>query len=167
MNHLQFFVASLIYPKQLAATRALSIGKVMQYAFILILLLTVFSFSEFIGGIDSEVLNSDELEEYLADIKWLINPFAFLLIFLMMSALTFLRISIYAAVGLLFARLLKRRGEYRQIWRTATYTITWATILSIVAELFEWSGALFTQLGILISVVFLYIAISSYPKLKK
>ncbi|UZM98352.1 hypothetical protein OL548_27195 [Lysinibacillus sp. MHQ-1] len=29
---------------------------------------------------------------------------------------------------------MKRRGEYRHIWRTTTFAITWATLLSMLAE---------------------------------
>ncbi len=49
MKHSQLFIDSLINPKKLAAYRILSIGKVIQYVFILITLVTAFSFGQFIN----------------------------------------------------------------------------------------------------------------------
>ncbi len=167
MNHLQFFIASLFTPKKLANTRMLSIGKVIQYAFLLITVLTIFSFLQFLFDLDSDTFNAAGLEEYVADIKWIIYPIGLLFIFILTAVLTFARISIYAAVGLLFVRMVGRRGEYRQIWRTATYAITWAILLSIIAELFHLPGTLWTMIGIIITVLFLWIAIQYYPKQRK
>lgn len=167
MKHSQLFIDSLINPKKLAAYRILSIGKVIQYVFILITLFTVFSFGQFTTGVNEGLFNIDGLTEYMADIQWLLYPFAFIFLFVINSLLIFAQISLYALVGLFFIKAMQRRGEYRQIWRTSAFAITWATLLSIIFEIFQLSSNWVTLIGIFITMGILIIALTKYPKLQK
>ena len=167
MKHSQLFIDSLINPKKLAAYRILSIGKVIQYVFILITFATAFSFGQFTTGVSEDLFNIDGLTDYIADIQWLLYPFAFIFLFVMTSLLIFGQISLYALVGLFILKAMQRRGEYRQIWRTTALAITWATLLSIVFEIFQLSSDWLTLIGVFITMGILMIALTKYPKLQK
>ncbi|MGM9951681.1 MAG: DUF1189 family protein [Lysinibacillus sp.] len=167
MKHSQLFIDSLINPKKLAAYRILSIGKVIQYVFLLITAVTFFSFGQFTAGFTEDIFNIDGLVDYLANIQWLLYPFAFLFLFIMTSILIFARISLYALAGYLVLGAMKRRGDYRHVWRTSAFAITWATLLSIVSSAFEISDAWTMVLGIFITMTFIIIALTKYPKQPK
>lgn len=167
MKHSQLFIDSLINPKKLAAYRIMSIGRVIQYVFLLITVVTVFSFGQFTTGFSEDIFNIDGVADYLADIQWLLYPFAFVFLFIMTSLLIFARISLYALAGYTLLNVMKRRGEYRHIWRTSAFAITWATLLSIVFSFFRFSDVWTTMIGIFITVFFIIIALTKYPKQPK
>lgn len=167
MNHSQLFIDSLINPKKLAAYRIMPIGKIIQYVFLLITAVTVFSFGQFTTGFSEDIFNIDGVADYLADIQWLLYPFAFIFLFIMTSLLIFARISLYALAGYVLAGAMKRRGEYRHIWRTSAFAITWATLLSIIFSFFQVSDGWTTMIGIFITMSFIIIALTKYPKQPK
>ena len=103
----------------------------------------------------------------MANIQWLLYPFAFIFLFVMTSLLIFAQISLYALVGLFIIKGMQRRGEYRQIWRTTAFAITWATLLSILFEIFRLSSDWLTLIGVFITMGILMIALTKYPKLQK
>ncbi len=167
VKHSQLFIDSLIHPKKLAAYRLLSIGKIIQYVFLLIGLITIFSFIEFLTGVSENTLDLVGLTEYVKDIQWLLYPFAFLLLTLTSTVLLFIRISFYAFVGMILLKILKRRGEYRHMWRTAALAITWSTLLTIVFSIVNFSGTFSTIIGILVTIFILSLASTKYPKILK
>ena len=164
MKHSQLFIDSLINPKKQAAYRILSIGKVIQYVFLLVTVVTVFSFGQFTAGFTEDIFNIEGVADYLADIQWLLYPFAFLFLFIMTSLLIFAQISLYALAGYLVLGAMKRRGEYRHVWRTSAFAITWATLLSIVLDFFQFSSPWMRLLDIFITMTFIIIALTKYPK---
>ena len=167
MKHSQLFIDSLINPKKLAAYRILSIGKVIQYVFILVTLATAFSFGQFTTGVSEDLFNMDGLTNYIADIQWLLYPFAFIFLFVMTSLLIFAQISLYSLAGLFLVKGMQRRGEYRQIWRTTAFAITWSTLLSILFKIFQLSSNWVILIGVFITMGILIIALTKYPKLQK
>lgn len=167
MKHSQLFIDSLINPKKLAAYRILPIGKVIQYVFLLITFLTLFSFGRFTTGVTDDLFNMEGLTDYIDDIKWILYPMAFIFLFVMNSLIIFLRISLYAFAGFYLMKSMNRRGEYRQMWRTAAFASTWATILSIVFTIFQLSSSVSTLIGVFITMALLIVAITKYPKQPK
>lgn len=167
IKHSQLFIDSLIHPKKLAAYRMLPIGKVIQYVFILVTVVTCFSFGQFISGVSPNTLHMEGLTEYIKDIKWLLYPFAFLLLFVITTLIIFIRISLYALAALLFIYVLKKRGEYRYLWRTSAFAVTWSTILSIILAFTSITGTAVTLLSLAITLIFLWLAVSKYPSLVK
>lgn len=165
VKHSQLFIHSLFQPKKLAAYRLLTIGKVIQYVFILITIVTTFSFIQFLMGVSETALQFEELQQYVKDIQWLLYPFAFLLLFLTTTILLFVKISIYAFVGILILKIFKRRGEYRQIWRTSAFAITWSTLLSILFSFTSISSLVGSSVNSIITIILLIIAATKYPKL--
>lgn len=167
VKHYELLLHSLFFPKKLATYRLLSIGKVIQYVFILITIITIFSFIQFLTGIEESAYSIQQLQEYIKDIKWLLYPFAFLVLYVTSTTVVFIRISIYALVGVGLLKILKRRGEYRHMWRTSSFAITWSTILSILSPYFSIPQFIETVISIVITLILLTIAAKNYPKISK
>lgn len=167
ISHMQLLIDSLSNPKKLGAYRILSIGKVMQYAFLLIALLTAFSFGQFVQTGADAVFSYDAIEQYASDIKWLVYPIAVLFLFVMSTAIYFVKVSLYALAGQFLVKPMKRRGEYRQVWRTAVFASTWATLFSLFGSLLPISPTIITLLSILLTMTFMIIALSKYPLEKR
>lgn len=150
-------------PKKQAAVRILSIGKMMRFVFLFILLLTIAAFIEFVIGLNSVSGDLEGLLVYIEEIEWLLYPLAFILLFVSTTLYHFIKISLFAWVGMAILNARKRRGEYRHLWRTAALGVTFPTILSFTAGFFtesEWVPLLIS----LLTLVYLYLAIKYYPK---
>ena len=61
VNLYQLFKASLMEPKKQAAVRIMTIGKIMQFIFVFVALLTVASFVEWILGLGDTTSSIDGL----------------------------------------------------------------------------------------------------------
>ncbi|KOY80875.1 DUF1189 family protein [Lysinibacillus sp. FSL H8-0500] len=167
MKHSQLFIDSLIHPKKLAAYRLLPIGKVIQYTFLLITIVTVFSLGRFAAGMSVDTFDMSSfngLTEYIEGIKWLLYPFTFLMLFVVTTLLIFAQIAIYALAGLFILKIMKRRGEYRHIWRTTTFAITWATLLSMLADYLPIHNAIISVISLFLTIILLIVAFTKYPK---
>lgn len=167
MSLFQLFTDSLTNPKKLASYRVLSVGKVLQYTFLFITLLTVFSFGQFIGSVTTKFEQSPDFLVHIENNKWIIYPFGFILLFITMTSIQFLKISIYAFVGLLLLKSMNRRGEYRHLWRTAAFAITWSTVISILFTLLALPDGAATLIGLFMTMLFIIMAIRHYPKLAR
>lgn len=166
VKHSQLFIDSLIHPKKLAGYRMLSIGKVIQYVFILTSLLTIFSFIEFVTGMtNANTFEIEGLTQYIEDIEWLLYPSALVVLFLTSTTLVFIQISIFALIGFGFLKLMKRRGEYRHMWRSSSLAITWNTLVSILFPFLPVHNLVGTIIGIGITLILLIIATKKYPKM--
>ncbi|HWK23914.1 MAG TPA: DUF1189 family protein [Ureibacillus sp.] len=167
VKHSKIFIDSLIHPKKLAAYRLLTIGKTIQYVFLLIAVITIYSFIQFLTGVSTSSYNIQGLTDYVEDIQWLLYPFAFLLLTLTTTILLFIKISIYAFIGVVLIKVLQRRGEYRHMWRTAALAITWSTLLTVLFSILNISSSVSTLIGILITTILLIIASTKYPKISR
>jgi hypothetical protein len=165
VKHSQILIDSLMHPKKLAAYRLLTIGKTIQYVFILVAVVTIFSFIQFLTGVSETSYNIEGLTEYVENIQWLLYPFAFILLTITSTILLFVRISIYAFVGVVLLKIFNRRGEYRHMWRTAALAITWSTFLTILFSIVGLSSTLSSLIGILITIVVLTLASKKYPRM--
>lgn len=164
MNIYQLLKASLMEPKKQAAVRILSIGKMMRFVFLFILLLTIVAFIEFVTGLNSVSGDLEGLLVYIEEIEWLLYPLAFILLFVSTTLYHFIKISLFAWIGMAILNARKRRGEYRHLWRTAALSVTFPTILSFAIGLItenEWLPLLIS----LLTLVYLYMAIKYYPKM--
>lgn len=163
ITHWQLLKDALLYPKKHAAYRLLPIGKIIQYIFLLSTIITIISFIQFVLGF-SEI---EGLQQYIGEIKWLLYPLSLLFLVTMNTALLFIRISIYAAIGILIIHLLHRRGEYRMLWRTATFSMTCGFLVSAILSFFNITSLWVSFSSALITLLYLYIAIQKYPKQPK
>jgi len=163
VNLYQIFKASLHSPKKIAAFRLIPIGKVMQYIFSYIFIMSVISFILFMNGISDQQTSMEGLLEYFSEIQWLLYPFAFIFLFVLNTLLIFVQISIFAYIGTIILYLSKRKGEYRHIWRTTLFASTVPMLLSILATFLQWTSS-YVQVAIyLITFVYLVLATKYYP----
>lgn len=163
MNLYQIFKASLHSPKKIAAFRLIPIGKVMQYIFSYIFIMSLISFVFFTSGISDQQTNMEGLLEYFSKIQWLLYPFAFVFLFVFNTLIIFVQISILAYIGKGILYLRKRKGEYRHIWRTTLFASTVPMLLSILAALLQWTSN-YIQIAIyVITFVYILFATKYYP----
>lgn len=163
MNLFQLFKASLMEPKKQAAVRILSIGKIMRFVFALILFMTVISFAELAMGLNTTTSDVEGLLEFVREIEWLLYPFAFIFLFVSTTLYHFIKISLFALIGLGFVALKKRKGEYRHLWRTASLAVTVPTLLTFALSFFG-VGLWVSVLLSLLTVLYLHLATNYYPK---
>jgi len=163
MSFIQLFFASLHEPKKMAAFRLLSIGKVIQYIFIFITLITFISFIQFVFGIKNQSSSIVGLVEYIEGMEWILYPFAFILQFVMSTLFVFSRISILAIIGFYLLKWLKRRGDYRHVWRTTAFAYTVPTIISFILLFLGMGDTIIFVITHSISFIYLYLAVNYYP----
>ncbi|HLG28040.1 MAG TPA: DUF1189 family protein [Paenisporosarcina sp.] len=160
----QLFIASISIPKKIAAFRLLPIGKVLQYVFFFVVILSLLSFVHFITGFKNDSSSIEGLLDYVENMEWILYPFAFIVQFIMTTLLLFVRISLMAFAGMFILKLLKRRGEYRHVWRTTAFAYTTPTVLSILFLYLGLSDGWIFIVTTLICVVYLALALKYYPQ---
>ncbi|MFJ8063010.1 DUF1189 family protein [Psychrobacillus sp. NPDC096426] len=163
MKLYQILKGSLQSPKKIAAFRLIPIGKVMQYIFSYILIMTIISFIFFMNGISEQQSSMEGLLEYFSKIQWLLYPFAFIFLFVFNTLLIFVQISILAYIGSGILYVRKRKGEYRHIWRTTLFASTVPMILSILATLLQWTSSYIQVAIYVITLLYLILATKYYP----
>ncbi|TWT09118.1 DUF1189 family protein [Planomicrobium sp. CPCC 101079] len=163
MNLFQLFKASIMEPKKQAAVRILTIGKILQYVFLIVLLMALVSFAELAFGLDEVTNGVDGLLQYIEEIEWLLYPFAFVFLFVTTTIYHFVKISFFAFIALGLLNIKKRRGEYRHVWRTAALSVTAPTLVSFTISFFT-TNAWLTSAISLFTILYLYLAIGYYPK---
>ncbi|MGV3464830.1 MAG: DUF1189 domain-containing protein [Heyndrickxia sp.] len=109
----------------------------------------------------------DSFINSLKGVMWIAVPIIFLFYYLFVSALGFIKISIFAGIGSLFAQTLNRKLSYRQGWRLAAHSITLSTIFFMLMDFLNTGvpGGMF--LDWFVSLLFLYLTIREIPKSKK
>ena len=131
------------------------------------MLFTVISFIRYIIGDAALFEASPELLEQGKLIGGLIYPIAFILQLVISTFYIFLRISVFAYVGVVLLRLMKRRGEYRFMWNTAAIAITVPILVTIVLDFFPVISDYSMMITSLIHVGYIAAAAKYYPKLAK
>ncbi|MFC6039873.1 DUF1189 family protein [Paenisporosarcina macmurdoensis] len=164
MTLTQLFIASISNPKKIAAFRLLPIGKVLQYVFLFVGILSLLSFVHFITGFKNDSSSIEGLLDYVENMEWILYPFAFIVQFIMTTLLLFVRISVMAFIGMFILKLRKRRGEYRHVWRTTAFAYTTPTVLSIFFLYSGLTDGWIFMVTTLICVVYLTLALKYYPQ---
>lgn len=160
----KIFSASFFEPKKLAAFRLLSIGKVFKYVFMFIFIFTIISFSRFLVGDAILFEDSPDLMEYSKRIGWLIYPIAFMMQLVINTFYIFIRISVFAYIGSLLLKLMKRRGEFLHIWRTSAIAITVPILFAIVFDFFPILANYSLLITAIIHITYITLSIQYYPK---
>ncbi len=164
MSIAQFVFSSITNPKKLAAFRFITIGKVIQYVFLFVTILSLISFLGFIGVLKDDASSTPGILEFIHQIEWLLYPFAFIIQFIMSTLMLFTRISLMAMVGFLLLKLLNRRGDYRHVWRTTAFAYTTPTILSIAFIYIGMTEGWNFIISSIICFIYLGLALKYYPK---
>ncbi|MEK3981203.1 DUF1189 family protein [Psychrobacillus sp. FSL K6-2836] len=163
MSLFQLFKSSLHSPKKMAAFRLIPIGKVMQYIFSYIFIMSIISFIYFINGISNQQESMEGLLEYFSQIQWLLYPFSFLFLFVLNTLFIFVRISIFAYIGSIILHIRKRKGEFRHIWRTALFASTIPMLLSIIFGILQFSNNYIQLVIYTLSLVIIVLTTKYYP----
>ena len=166
ISHTQLFLHSLIKPKMLAAYRILSVGKIIQYTFLLVLLMTAFSLGQFVNEGITSINSYEQIGHYAQNLQWLIYIISAILLFTMNTLILYAKISLYALVTFLFAKPFHKKAEYRHLWRTAALAITWEVIFTIIFSTLMLSKAITILICVVITMTWMFIALSKYPKIK-
>ncbi|UAT29568.1 DUF1189 domain-containing protein [Bacillus badius] len=77
-------------------------------------------------------IHKEDIIDYIQSIQAysaIIFPVLFIIYYLFTAALYFIKVSIFAAIGMLFKQLTGRKLFYRQSWRLAAYAMTPAIVL--------------------------------------
>ena len=163
----QLFKAAIYEPKKLAAFRLLPIGKVFRYVFLFVALFTLISFIRFIASDAVLFESSPELMEHGEKIGWIIYPLAFLLQLVISTFYIFVRIIVFAYAGQLLLKVMKRRGEYRHMWRTSAIAVTVPILLTIIWDFFPFWDQYSTLLTSLAHFAYIATAAKYYPKMQR
>lgn len=147
----------------MAAFRLIPIGKVMQYIFSYIFIMSIISFIYFINGISNQQESMEGLLEYFSQIQWLLYPFSFLFLFVLNTLFIFVRISIFAYIGSIILHIRKRKGEFRHIWRTALFASTIPMLLSIIFGILQFSNNYIQLVIYTLSLVIIVLTTKYYP----
>ncbi|GEN84375.1 hypothetical protein SLU01_26870 [Sporosarcina luteola] len=167
MKFQQLFLAAIHEPKKLAAFRLLPIGRVFRYAFLFVLVMTTISFIRFSLG-DADLFEaSAELADYSKTIGGLIYPMAFIFQFVISTFYVFVRISIFAAIGMIIGNIMKRRVEYRFLWRTTAIAITVPLLITIILDFFPILETFGTVVTSIVHIGYVAFALKYYPKAAK
>ena len=164
MNLFQLFKASLMEPKKQAAVRIMTIGRILRFVFVVITVMTIISFIGLASGLGDTASNVEGLLEFVEEIEWLLYPFAFIFLFVSTTIYHFVKISLFAFLGLAFLSIRKKRGEYRHLWRTAALAVTVPTFISFGLSFLD-AGFWISGLTSLLTIFYLYLAVGYYPKL--
>lgn len=160
----RIFKSSLYDFKKIANGRMLPIGKTFTYVFLFVFIFTLISFSRFIFG-DAELFEmSPELQEQSEKIGVLIYPIAFGLQLVISVFYIFIRISLFAYIGTLIMKWMKKRGQYLQVWGTTAIAMTVPFMLTIVLEFFPDWKAIGLVITSIIHLVYIVLALNYYPK---
>ncbi|MBS4173549.1 DUF1189 domain-containing protein [Bacillus sp. FJAT-49736] len=114
-------------------------------------------------------LTNKDIDKFINSLKgvmWIAIPIIFIFYYLFVSALGFIKISIFAGIGALFAQTLRRKLSYRQGWRLAAHSITLTTVFFMLMDLLKTGvpGSMFIDW--FVSLLFLYLTIREIPKPK-
>lgn len=114
-------------------------------------------------------LQNKDIDKFLTSLHgvlWIIIPVAFILLYLFTAAFGFIKISIFAGIGVLFAGSLNRKLPYRQSWRIAAHIITLPTMFFFVMDLLKTVVPGGLLINWIICLIFLYLSIREIPKPK-
>jgi len=89
---------------------------------------------------------------------------AFMLQFVISVFYIFIRISIFAYLGALMLRVIKRRGEYLHIWRTAAIAMTVPILLTIGFDFFPIMKNYSLLITSIVHLLYIGAAVKYYPK---
>lgn len=117
-------------------------------------------------GMEIENKDIDQFLTSMRGVLWIIIPIAFIILYLFTAAIGFIKVSIFAGIGVLIAGTLNRRLHYRQSWRIAAHVITLPTIFFLIMDTLKTVVPGGLLINWIICLIFLYMSIHEIPKPK-
>jgi hypothetical protein len=114
--------------------------------------------------------DNDDLSRFLSSLeslKGIILTIFIAIMYLLSAAMTFIKVSLFAIICLLFANVLNRKIPYRQTWRISAYGVTLSTIFFTIMEMLNTFIPASFFLDWMVTSVVLYLAVKEIPQLKK
>ncbi|RLQ98213.1 DUF1189 domain-containing protein [Falsibacillus albus] len=111
-------------------------------------------------------LNNNKISSFLKTIKsniWIILPVLFIVYYIFVAAIGFIKVSIFALVGIALARTQSRKLSYRHSWRITAYAITLPTVFFAIMDLLRTTVPFSALLDWLIIIIMLYLSIKEIP----
>ncbi|MGM0751480.1 MAG: DUF1189 domain-containing protein [Bacillota bacterium] len=105
-----------------------------------------------------------DLLDSLIDMKWILLPVALFFLFLFTSGMTFLKITLFAIIGITFANVLKRNVNYRQSFRITAYSATVSTLFFTLMEMLQTYIPAAPILDWFVITVILYLVVKEIPQ---
>ncbi|EDL64444.1 DUF1189 domain-containing protein [Bacillus sp. SG-1] len=100
----------------------------------------------------------------LDSLKGIILSVFIIILYLFSAAITFIKVSIFAILGLLLANTLNRKLPYRQSWRITAYSITLSTIFFTIMEMLNTFIPASFFLDWMVIALVLYLSIKEIPQ---
>ncbi|MGD7021708.1 DUF1189 domain-containing protein [Rossellomorea vietnamensis] len=119
--------------------------------------------------IDGLEADNEEIANYLEtldSLKGIILSVFILILYLFSAGMTFIKVSIFALIALLFANALHRKLLYRQAWRITAHSITLSTIFFTIMEMLNTFVPASFFLDWIVTSIVLYLTIKEIPKKK-
>ncbi|MEW9500435.1 DUF1189 domain-containing protein [Jeotgalibacillus marinus] len=117
----------------------------------------------------SATFNSDDISSLLASLngaKVIIFTLIFFVMYVFSSALMFLKVAIFAAIGLLFANLLEKKLTYRHSFRIAAYSVVLSTVFFMIVGIIGSTIPAANFVNWLVTSIMLHLAIKEIPSRK-
>lgn len=105
--------------------------------------------------------------ENIDESKVVFLPVFFTIFYLFTAGLGFIKISIFAAIGLLYANLMGRNLVYRHSWRLTAFAITLPTVFFSIMTLLNTTVPGSTLIDWTVTLIMIYLSIRELPKANK
>lgn len=161
---LQIFYKSLYSFTDIAKFRFLSIGKTIQYVFILI---CIYFVPSLINSIIIEKDSTNLIPDFDAGSVAIMLPIFIFFMFVLNTGILFLKVSILAYIAKGLANLLKRKLPYRLSWRLTAYSITLPTIIFGLEPLLPFTIPYGFFIDLALTFFYIYASINKMPVTKK
>lgn len=156
------FSTCIYSPKEIAKYRFLTIGKSIQYVFILSLFLSLGGFYDAIFQQDFSVGYGQTAND--TGTKLLFASLVVLMAFILNAGLAFLSITILAVLGEPIATWLGRKLPYRQSWRLTACSVTLPVVIFSLLNLFDFNQSYFILFALVMAVGIMFASIKAIPK---
>lgn len=114
-----------------------------------------------LSGVQSFELDRARVEDWLQTAKLWLVPVLFPILLIFSFAARIIQVLIYAAIGLLFARMMNTNLEYKTSMRLAAVALTPVLLLNLALEFLPFNIPLWWLLGTLIGLGYLFFAVKS------
>ncbi|MGM0853147.1 MAG: DUF1189 domain-containing protein [Bacillota bacterium] len=105
-----------------------------------------------------------DLLDSLIGMKWILLPVALFFLYLFTSGMMFLKITLFAIIGVTFANVLKRNVNYRQSFRMTAYSATVSTLFFTLMEMLQTYIPAAPILDWFVITVILYLVVKEIPQ---
>ena len=97
-------------------------------------------------------------------LSWIFLSIILIIMYIFTTALVFLKVTIFAAFGVVFKNALARPLNYAQIWKITAYCITLPTLFFTIMDFFQATVPFRLTLSWFITFIVLFLSLKEIPK---